>query len=165
MADINAPLAGFGTTPLEKVQAKAGERPLPPSKYKDFMTAIHEVLFSDKNIDEQTELDWTNIEGEVMAEVLVKDMVSGTMFVPVRNRMFQFKSPESQIDKLFIGKFVEVMNKHPELVPAITTGKRKINELMVSYLRHGRMELVEMVKAFQVQMQETQRDESKLLRR
>ena len=87
------------------------------------------------------------------------------MFVPVRNRMFRFKSPEKQIQELFVKKFVEVINHHPELVPSITTGKRKLNELMVSYLRHGRMELVEMVRAFQVQMQETQRDESKMSRR
>ena len=79
--------------------------------------------------------------------------------------MFKFKSPQRQIDQIFLAKYVEVVTRHPQLVPSITTGKRKLNELMVSYLRHGRMELVEMVKAFQVQMNEQQSDQSKLLRR
>lgn len=165
MAGVNAPLAGFGTTSLDKVAAKAAEKPAPPSKYKEFLDAIHGVAFSDKNIDEQTELEWTNIEGEVMAEVLTMDLLSGTMMKPVKNRMFKFKSPQRQIDQIFLAKYVEVVNRHPQLVPSITTGKRKLNELMVSYLRHGRMELVEMVKAFQVQMNEQQSDQSKLLRR
>ena len=71
---VNPPLKSFGTTPLDKVAQKAGERPTPPSKYKDFMDAIHSVAFSDKNIDEQTGLEWTNIEGEVMGVVLVEDI-------------------------------------------------------------------------------------------
>lgn len=165
MASVNAPLAGFGVTDIAKVAAKAGEKPQPPSKYKEFMDAIHGVAFSDKNIDEQTELEWVNIEGEVMGVVLTEDLVSGTMFLPVRNRMFRFKSPEDQIQALFLKKFVETLKHHPQLVPAITTGKQKLNELMVSYLRHGRLELVEMVRAFQVQLQETQGSDQKILRR
>jgi hypothetical protein len=162
---VNAPLAGFGTTDLSKVAAKAGERPTPPSKYKEFMDAIHGVAFSDKNIDEQTELEWTNIEGEVLGVVLTEDLLSGTMMNPVRNRMFKFKSPEVQMREIFLKKFVETVSHHPNLIPAITTGKQKLNELMVSYMRHGRTELVEMVKAFQVQLQDTQSDQQKLLRR
>lgn len=162
---VNAPLAGFGTTDMQKVAAKAGEKPQPPSKYKDFMDAIHEIVFSDKNIDEQTELEWTNIEGEVMGCVLTEDLVSGTMLVPVRNRMFKFKDPQKQMQEIFLCKFAETIKHHKQLVPAITTGKQKLNELMVSYLRHGRIELVEMVKAFQVQLQDTQTDPNKVLRR
>jgi len=162
---VNAPLGSFGTTDLQKVAAKAGEKPVPPSKYKDFLDAIHGIAFSDKNIDEQTELGWENIEGEVMGVVLTQDLISGTMMRPVRNRVFKFKDPEKQMREIFIKKFVETLNHHPELVPAITTGKQKINELMVSFQRHGRIELVEMVKAFQVQLQDTQSNEGKLLRR
>jgi hypothetical protein len=165
MTGIDAPLAGFGTTDMQKVAAKAGGRPSPPSKYKEFMDAIHSIAFSDKNIDEQTELQWENIEGEVMGSVLVQDIVSGTMLTPVRNRLFRFKSPQKQMDKIFLDKYIETLNKNPNLVPAVTTGKQKLNELMVSYLRHGRLELVEMLRAFQVQLQETQTDQSKLLRR
>jgi hypothetical protein len=150
---------------MNKVAAKAGERPQPPSKYKEFMDAIHGVAFSDKNIDEQTGLEWTNIEGEVMGVVLVEDVKSGTMFVPVRNRMFRFKSPGQQMQKIFLDKFMETINHHPQLVPAITTGKQKLNELMVSFQRQGRIELVEMLRAFQVQLQDSQKDEGKLLRR
>jgi hypothetical protein len=162
---LNPPLAGFGTTDLSKVAAKAGERPPPPSKYREFMDAIHSAAFSDKNIDEQTELEWTNIEGEVMGVVLTQDLLSGTMFVPVRNRMFRFKPLEKQIQETFVKEFVEVMQHHPQLIPAITTGKQKLNELMVSYLRHGRTELVEMVRAFQVQLQESASNEQRLIRR
>jgi hypothetical protein len=150
---------------MNKVAAKAGERPQPPSKYKEFMDAIHGVAFSDKNIDEQTGLEWTNIEGEVMGVVLVEDVKSGTMFVPVRNRMFRFKSPGQQMQKIFLDKFMETINHHHKLVPAITTGKQKLNELMVSFQRQGRIELVEMLRAFQVQLQDSQKDEGKLLRR
>jgi hypothetical protein len=166
MPDVNAPFAAFGTTDLKKIQQKAGERPAPPSKYKEFMDAIHSAAFSDKNIDEQTELLWDNIEGECMGVVLTEDIVSGTMFLPVRNRMFKFKDPKKQVKEfLFVGKFVEGLNKNPQLIPAITTGKQKLNELMVSFQRHGRMELVEMLKAFQVQLQETNTDPNRAVRR
>jgi len=162
---INPPLGSFGTTDMNKVAAKAGEKPQPPSKYKEFMDAIHGVAFSDKNIDEQTGLEWENIEGEVMGVVLVQDILSGTMLVPVRNRMFRFKSPEKQMQEIFIKKFAETVRHHPQLVPAVTTTKQKLNELMVSFQRAGRIELVEMVRAFQVQLQETQKADDKLLRR
>jgi hypothetical protein len=162
---INPPLGSFGTTDMNKVAAKAGERPAPPSKYKEFMDAIHGVAFSDKNIDEQTGLEWENIEGEVMGVVLVQDILSGTMMIPVRNRMFRFRSPEKQMQEIFIKKFAETIRHHPQLVPAITTGKQKLNELMVSFQRAGRIELVEMVRAFQVQLQDTQKADDKILRR
>jgi hypothetical protein len=162
---INPPLGSFGTTDMNKVAAKAGEKPAPPSKYKEFMDSIHGVAFSDKNIDEQTGLEWDNIEGEVMGCVLVQDLLTGTMVVPVRNRMFRFKSPEKQIQEIFVKKFAETLKHHPQLIPAITTGKQKLNELMVSYQRAGRIELVEMVRAFQVQLQDTQKADDKLLRR
>lgn len=165
MAGVNAPLGSFGTTPLEKIAARSGEKPAPVSKYKEFMDAIHGIAYNDKNIDQQTELGWENIEGEVMGVVLTKDLISGVMLRPVRNRMFKFKSPDKQLDEIFVRKFVETLNNHPELMPVITTGKQKINELMVSFNRHGRIELVEMVKAFQVQLQDTQGNDQKLLRR
>jgi hypothetical protein len=162
---INAPIAGFGQTDMNKIAAKAADRAPQPSKYKEFMDAIHAVAFNKKNIDQQTELEWLNIEGEVMGVVLCEDLVSGTMMIPVRNRFFKFKSPEKQIEEIFLKKFVETLNHHPQLVPAITTGKQALNELMVSYLRHGRIELVEMVKAFQIQLQDNQSNDNKLLRR
>lgn len=163
---VNPPMAAFGTTNLQAVAAKAGEKPKEPSKYKDFLDSIHSIAFSDKNIDMQTELEWDNIEGEVMGVVLTEDLLSGTMMVPVRNRMFRFKSPQKQLDQIFLHKFVETINRHPHLVPAVTFGKERLNNLMVSYLRHGRIELVEMVKAFQVQLQDTQgSNDQKLIRR
>lgn len=129
------------------------------------MDAIHGVAFSDKNIDEQTELEWENIEGECMAVVLTADLMTGTMMIPVRNRLFRFKSPEKQMSEIFAKKFVETLTHHQNLFPVITVGKQKLNELMVSYQRHGRTELVEMVKAFQVQLQDTQSNDQKLIRR
>jgi hypothetical protein len=165
MSGINPQMASFGAVDMSKVAAKAADRPQAPSKYRDFMDAIHSVSFSEKNIDQQTELEWINIEGEVLGVVLVDDLISGTMMKPVRNRLFRFKSPQKQLDELFVTKFIETVNRHPKLVPAITTGKQKLNELMVSYLRHGRIELVEMVRAFQIQLQDTQSDPNKILRR
>lgn len=165
MMGTNAPLAAFGTVALDKVKAKAAERPEPPSKYKDFMDSVHGIAFDSKNIDQQTELEWDNIEGEVMGLVLTQDLLSGTMMVPIKNRMFRFKDPKKQMDEIFVSKFVEVIGKHPQLVPAITTGKQKLNELMVSYMRHGRAELVEMLRAFQVQLQDAQGTDQKLVRR
>lgn len=162
---VNPPIAGFGTTDLNKVAARAGDRPVPPSKYKEFMDAIHGVAFSDKNIDEQTGLEWENIEGEVMGSVLVQDILSGTMLLPVRNRLFKFKSCEKQMQLIFAMKFAETVKHNPQVFPSISTGKQKLNELMVSFQRAGRIELVEMVKAFQVQLQDTQRADDKLIRR
>lgn len=163
--NVNAPFAAFGTTDIHKIQEKAGQRPAPPSKYKEFMDAIHSAAFSDKNIDEQTELMWDNIEGEVMGMILIEDIYSGTMFLPVKNRMFRFKSPRKQIDALFMNKFIETMYRNPQLFPSITTGKQKLNELMVSFQRKGRAELAEMVKAFQIQLQESNADPNRAVRR
>jgi hypothetical protein len=166
----NPDVAAFQTTTEISTIAKANQgkaSPPPPGKYKEFMDAIHSVAYSDKNIDEQTELGWDNIEGEVMACVLTDDLLSGTMFVPVRNRMFRFKSVETQVNELFIKKFIEVLNHHPYMVPAITVGRKKLNELMVSYQRAGRTELVEMIRAFQISLQDSSKmdDMQRMLRR
>lgn len=150
-------MAGFGAVDISKLPQKPGSDPKKPemSKYRDFMSAIHDVAFETGNIDEKTELAWNNIEGEVLAELLKMDSVGFVMMKPVRNRMFGFKNLKQQQDEFFTGKFVELMNRNPMLFPAVTHIKQKLNELMVSFQRHGRMELVAMVQSFQVQMQDT----------
>ena len=158
------PTTEIGT--IREAAKKNAPAPL-PGKYKEFLDAIHGAAYSDKNIDEQTELGWDNIEGEVMACVLTDDLLSGTMFVPVRNRLFRFKSVETQINEVFIQKFIEVLNHHPYMVPSISVGRKKLNELMVSYQRAGRTELVEMIRAFQVTLQDSSKadDMNRMLRR
>ena len=154
-------LAAFGTTPLGKLEeAKSkNQRPAVQSKYKDFLDAIHSTAFSDKNIDEQTGLEWDNIEGEVMGVVLAEELFSGSMFVDIDHPFFRFATVEEYRDAYFVRAFVETLNRHPYLIPAITVSKQKLNELMVSFKRQGRIELVEMLKAFQVSLQDSEKSD------
>jgi hypothetical protein len=167
MAGKNPDIAAF-TTPMGIVAKAHGtdKREPVPGKYKEFLDAIHHVLFSGENIDMETEIQWDNLVGQVMGVILTEDFLSGTMFVPIRNRMFRFKSIDQQLEEVFVKKFTEELKHHPMLIPAVTAGRQKINELMVSFQRAGRTEQVEMVRSFQVQMQDSSKtDDALKLRR
>lgn len=158
------PLAAFGITPLEKGLVKKGESRQPRSKYEDFLGAIHAIAFSEKNVDMQTRLEWDNIEGEVMAEVLAADLASATMFTQVEDDLFEFETPSDYVSDLFakeIAKqYVELINQRPHFVPSITVMKRKVNELVISLGGLGREELIRMLQSFQVSMQESERSDA-----
>jgi hypothetical protein len=159
---VPPPLAAFGTTPLDKGIGKKGETKAAKSKYEDFLGAIHDVAFSDKNVDMQTRLEWENIEGEVMAEVLAADLMSGTMFTQIEDDLFSFASPQELVEDLFTQKFVEIINQRPHLFPPITIMKKKLNELIISLAGLGREELIRMLQSFQVSMQENERNDALL---
>jgi len=157
---VPPPLAAFGTTPLDKGIGKRGESKPQKSKYEDFLGAIHAIAFSEKNVDMQTRLEWDNIEGEVMGEVLGADLMSGTMFIQIEDDLFTFATVEEYIEELFMKKFVELLNQHPYLIPSITVLKKKLNELVISLGGLGREELIRMLQSFQVSMQESERSDT-----
>lgn len=166
-----APLAAikkaFGSVDMDKVAAHAAsKRPaVENSKYKQFLEAVHDAAFGNENIEQQTRLEWDNIEGEVMGFVLAADLISGTMFVPRKSRRFKFKSVETQVEEIFVKKFIEVLGHHPYLIPSISVSIMRINQLMISYKGQGRSELVQMLQAFSIQMQETEKNDQMLTRR
>ena len=112
----------------------------------------------------QTRLEWENIEGEVMAEVLAADLTSGTMFTQINDDLFSFISPEEYVENLFAKKvanqFSELINQRPNLFPPITVMKKKLNELVISLGGLGREELIRMLQSFQVSMQENERNDA-----
>jgi hypothetical protein len=153
------PLAAFGTTPMDKGIARKSESKPEKSKYKDFLDAIHSAAFSDKNIDEQTRLEWDNIEGEVMGCVLTEDLISGTMFSQIEDPIFTYETPHAILNDMFVEAFVETLNKHRHLVPSVTVMKQKLNELMISWKGLGREELIRMLQSFQISMQESEKND------
>ena len=162
---VSPPLAAFGTTDLNKGIGKKGDQKPSKSKYEDFLGAIHDIAFSDKNVDMQTRLEWDNIEGEVMAEVLSADLMTGTMFTHIDDHpYFFFKSPQEIMQEMFateIAKqYVEFINRRPYMSPALTIMKKKLNELVVSLGGLGRQELIQMLQSFQVSMQENERNDA-----
>jgi hypothetical protein len=161
---VSPPLAAFGTTDLNKGIGKKGGEQKQKSKYEDFLGAIHDVAFSDKNVDMQTRLEWDNIEGEVMAEVLAADLMTGTMFTKIEDDLWNFATPEEIMQEMFATEiarqYIEFINKRPYLLPAISVMKKKLNELVVSLGGLGRQELIQMLQSFQVSMQENERNDA-----
>jgi hypothetical protein len=152
-------LAAFGTTDMGKVAPKKDSKKPQSNKYKEFLDAIHSTAFSDKNIDEQTGLQWDNIEGETMGVVLTEELFAGSMFTEINHPFFRFATLDEFRDQYFLKIFKETLERHPYLTPAITASKQKLNELMVSLERQGRQELVEMVRSFQVSMQDNEKSD------
>lgn len=148
-------LAGFGTTPIKQIIPPSLKPQDEGSKYKAFVDAIYHVAHpsTDQQIDQQTDLQWENIEGEVMLEVLKLDIISGVPFLEITHPFFRFATRQECLDKMFIDIFVEKLTeKH--LLPSMTTLKRSLNQLLVSHKRMGRAELIQMFQAFTVSMAE-----------
>jgi len=149
-------LAGFaGMTSIKDIIPSSQKLPDENSKYKAFVDAIYHVAHptTDQQIDQQTDLQWENIEGEVMLEVLKADIISGVPFLEITHPFFKFASRQECVDRMFVDKFVEkLIEKH--LLPSMATMKRSLNQLLVSHKRMGRAELIQMFQAFTVSMQE-----------
>ena len=166
-----SPAVPFGNVPLDKGIGKKDGQKQQKSKYEDFLGAVHSIAFSEKDVDMQTRLEWDNIEGEVMAEVLTADLMTGTMFTQIEDDLFAFASPQEIMQEMFVDEiakqFIEFINKRPYMFPALTVMKKKLNELVISLGGLGRQELIQMLQSFQVSMQENERNDAmmKALRR
>jgi hypothetical protein len=156
-------LAGlpFGSVDASKIGKKEGNIKPAPSKYQEFMNAIHTAAFSNDALDEKTRLEWENIEGEVMAELISADMISGTAMIHIDDDpLFVFEDPETIIREWFIKQYVETINRNPYLIPSLTVVKQKLNELIISYQGRGRAELIQMLQSFQVSLQESEKNDA-----
>jgi hypothetical protein len=151
-------LAGLqhGTTPVSQIIPSVQKPSDEGSKYKAFVDAIYHVAHptTDQQIDQQTRLEWENIEGEVMLEVLKADIISGVPFLEITDDpIFRFSTRQELIDDMFFDIFIEKLTqKH--LLPSMAILKRKLNELLVSHKGAGRAELIQMFQAFTVSMAE-----------
>jgi hypothetical protein len=148
-------LAGLQTTPISKIIPQGQKQPDENSKYKAFVDAIYHVAHpkDDQQIDQQTRLEWENIEGECMLEVLKADIISGVPLLQIDHPFFRFATPQECLDKMFIDLFVEKATQK-YLLPSMAIMKRKLNELLVSHKGAGRAELIQMFQAFTVSMAE-----------
>jgi hypothetical protein len=148
-------LAGFGTTPVKQIIPPELKPHDEGSKYKAFFDAIYHIVYptTEQQVDQQTDLQWENIEGEVMLEILKADIISGVPFIEIKHPFFKFATRQECLDKMITDKFVEKLaEKH--LLPSMAVMKRKLNELLVSHKRAGRSELVQVMQAFNMSMAE-----------
>ena len=122
-------LAGFGTTPINKIVPPSLKGQEGEGRYKALFDAIYHIVYpTDKQqIDQQTRLEWENIVGEVMMEVLKADLLSGVPLLEITHPFFRFAAKQECIDRFLTDKFVEKL-KEKHLLPSMTILKRKINE-------------------------------------
>jgi hypothetical protein len=153
------PLAALGTPVTSALQRKEGPRTPDVSKYAELLKAIKDANFPEGNTDLETQLGWDNIEGEIMAHVLVQSCISGTGFIQIHHPIFKYATVQDCIDKAFVKKTVEQLKKFPYLMAAPSTMMENLNRLMISFNRQGRGELVQMLNAFSISMQEQERND------
>lgn len=155
--DVKPGLAGFGETPVSAIMApEKKSSPEDGNRYKAVFDAMYKILYPSgkQEIDQQTDLQWTNIEGEVMLEVLKMDIISGTPFNQINDDpYFRYATPEDCISKILSDKVVEKLSER-YLLPSMTSLKRNLNVLMVSEGRKGRAELVQAFSSLTLSMQE-----------
>lgn len=154
----------FGETPVTALSAGApkSQNPDDDNKYKAFVNAIYNIVHPTQKelINQQTDLEWENIVGEIKLEILKNDIVSGVPFSQVNGHPYiHFASPQDCLDALFIQKFVEKLSDR-HLLPSMTFAVKYLNELKVSYQRKGRAELIQMFQAFTLSMQEHEHNDS-----
>jgi hypothetical protein len=156
----NTGLAGLGMeTPVQAIMPQSGKKPRDDeesNRYKAMFNSMYRIFYPSKSseIDQQTDLQWINIEGEVMMEILKLDIISGVPYTHIEgDPYFSFASPHDCMTKLLADIFVEKISER-YLLPSLTSLKKNLNTLLVSESRKGRTELVQAFTALNLSMQE-----------
>jgi hypothetical protein len=124
-------------------------------KYAEFFGALKSsTLAETADIDQQTGLEFENIEGEVMGEVLASALTSGSMYNQVTDPFFTFESPDFILNKIFADKFMEAITRNPHVFLVL---KRQLNSLMISFKRQGRQEMVQIAQALSISLSESEK--------
>ena len=124
-------------------------------KYGEFFSALKSsTLAAEKDIDQQTGLEFENIEGEVMGEVLASALTSGSMYDQINDSFFSFESPDHILNKIFAKTTVEAFRRNPHIFPIL---KRQLNTLMISFKRQGRQEMVQIAQALSISLSESEK--------
>jgi hypothetical protein len=145
---------GSGSMELKTVQDKDRKpKKEPVGKYQEFFGALKGSTLAD-NVDQQTGLEFENIEGEVMGVVLNAALTTGSMYDQINDTFFTFESPDFLLQKLFEQKFVDMVTRNPHIFAVI---KQSLNELMISFKRQGRMEMVQIAQALSISLQESEK--------
>ena len=148
----------YGVVPVDQALQSRGSQKSPEiSKFKDLLNAIHDAAYPAGSPDEQTELQWENIEGEVMGEILAHSLISGTPYMKINHPFFSFATPESCIEKTFADSLVKAIKNKHYIIPSISAMKENLNRLMISFNRQGRGEQVKMLQALSISLQEQER--------
>jgi len=161
MADAGEPgLAAF-TVDVDKAMNKGKDgKKAPSDKYSEFFSAIKKSVYPNGILDEQTDLGWDNIEGEVMTEMLTAELAAGKMFTQIEHPVFRFADPDLIATVVFARMFVETINRNPHLFPGMTVMKRALNELLISWNRQGRKEQVAIAQAVTVSIADTEKNDT-----
>lgn len=149
----------FGVVPVNQALSKKPEKAPDVSKFKELLGAIHDAAYPSGSPDEQTELQWDNIEGEVMGEVLAHAVVAGTPFDQIDHPFFKFATPHECLDKTFEQVLLDTVRNKKFIIPSISAMKENLNRLMISFNRQGRAEQVRMLQALSISLQEQERND------
>jgi hypothetical protein len=147
----------FGVVSTQQALSQREKPRVDVSKFKDLMGSIHDVAFSQGNVDDQTHLEWENLEGEVIGEVLQYSMLGGTQLTQIEDDFFNFASVDQCINAVFERSLIEAYKKRMYVLPSVAVMKENLNRLMISYQRQGRKELVEMLKSIGLSLSEQER--------
>jgi hypothetical protein len=147
----------FGVVSTQQALSTREKPKVDVSKFKDLMSSIHSMAFSQGNVDDQTHLEWENLEGEVIGEVLQYSMLGGTQLLQIEDDLFNFATVDQCINAVFEKSLVEAYKKRLYVLPSVAVMKENLNRLMISYQRQGRKELVEMLKGIGLSLSEQER--------
>jgi hypothetical protein len=151
--------SGYGVVPTSTAIQKTGGLKQEVTKFKDLLGALHDSAFPDGNIDDQTELEWDHIEGEVIGEVLQLGIIAGTSMQKIDHPFFNFASPEEAINKCFETSLIESIKKRKLILASFMAAKENLNRLMISYHRKGRIEQVQMLQSLSLSLSEQERSD------
>jgi hypothetical protein len=128
-------------------------------KVRELLNAVHESAFPKGDISDQTRLEWENIEGEVMGEVLAHGIGAGTPFVQIHDDLFNFATVNECVDEMIGKTAAEIIRKRGDIIPSFTAMKENLNRLLISWKGMGRDEQIRMLQAFSISLQEQERND------
>ena len=160
-------LAAMAVVPTNQaLHSKGDNKRADIGKFKDLLGSIHDIAFPKGEVDDQTRLEWDNIEGEVLGEVLQVGILAGTPLVQIDHPFFHFATPEQCLNKTFESSLIEAMKKRQYILSSFCAGKENLNRLLISLKGAGRAEQVQMLQSLSLSLSEQERSDplSKLRR-
>jgi hypothetical protein len=150
----------YGVVPTNQALGKKDtNKKLDVSKFRELLGAIHDSAFPGGNVDDQTELEWDHIEGEVIGEVLQLGVIAGTPLNQINHPFFHFATPEECINKTFEKSLIDSIKKRQMILASFCAAKENLNRLMISFQRKGRGEQVQMLQSLSLSLSEQERSD------
>lgn len=152
----------YGVVTTDQALAGRGEKQKIPdiSKFKELLNAVHDASFPKGTNDDQTRLEWENIEGEVLGCTLSHAIGSGTPFVQIEDDFFNFATPQECVERMIGKELARAIKARGDIIPSFAALKENLNRLIVSLRGLGRDEQIRMLQAFSISLQEQERSET-----